>query len=312
MSQTSQPAEGNSAEFAQPVAVPKAQPVTGPDQIGKASLKSPAKNSLKVDSPQKKVTASLASKETKARRTATANGTSGKPVAGSLKGTRLGLATKVPKAKAIKTGAAKEAAPKTASSKAGEVKAAAAKKMATKKLPAKTGSNKIKVAADSCSKPVSAKVTASKAALAKIGASSTGRAADLANDHATRGHISGQALAELVAQAAQEHKVVAPVILNLTGLSSVADWFYIASAENSRQVKAVAEKIVRRVREAGVRPLGQEGVSGSDSRWALLDLGDVVAHIFMPDARSLYDLESLWADAPRLSSPEPERVPHLS
>ncbi|MDR2443203.1 MAG: ribosome silencing factor [Deltaproteobacteria bacterium] len=125
----------------------------------------------------------------------------------------------------------------------------------------------------------------------------------------SKSSLTGQALAELVAEAAREHKVVSPVILNLTGLSSVADWFYIASAENSRQVKAVAEKIVRRVREAGVRPLGQEGLSGSDSRWALLDLGDVVAHIFMPDTRSLYDLESLWSDAPRLSTKEsPEAV----
>jgi ribosome-associated protein len=90
------------------------------------------------------------------------------------------------------------------------------------------------------------------------------------------------------------------VLLDLSGLSSVADWFYVASADNARQLRSVAEKIVLRAREAGVRTLGQEGLGRTDSRWALLDLGDVVAHIFLPEARALYDLESLWGDAPRV------------
>jgi ribosome-associated protein len=115
--------------------------------------------------------------------------------------------------------------------------------------------------------------------------------------------VSGKALADLVAKAALEHKVLSPVLLNLTGLSSIADWFFIASAENSRAVRAVADKIVRRALEAGVKPLGLEGLNQGESHWALLDLGDVVVHIFMPDTRALYDLESLWADAPRVEQP---------
>jgi ribosome-associated protein len=79
----------------------------------------------------------------------------------------------------------------------------------------------------------------------------------------------------------------------------VADWFFITSAENPRQVKTIAEKIIRRARVAGVKPLGQEGVTGSNTHWALVDLGDVVAHIFNSETRAFYDLESLWADAPR-------------
>jgi ribosome-associated protein len=113
---------------------------------------------------------------------------------------------------------------------------------------------------------------------------------------------AGQALADLVVSAAGEHKISSPVLLDLTGLSSVADFFYIASAENPRQVKSVAERIVKRAKEAGVRPLGHEGLSLAETRWALIDLGAVVAHIFMPEARSLYDLEGLWADAPRLGT----------
>jgi ribosome-associated protein len=113
---------------------------------------------------------------------------------------------------------------------------------------------------------------------------------------------AGQALADLVVSAAGEHKISSPVLLDLTGLSSVADFFYIASADSPRQVRTVAEKIVRRAKEAGVRPLGHEGLSLAETRWALIDLGAVVAHVFMPEARSLYDLEGLWADAPRLGA----------
>jgi ribosome-associated protein len=107
-------------------------------------------------------------------------------------------------------------------------------------------------------------------------------------------------LAALVVKAALEHKVISPVLLNLTGISNVTDFFYIASLDNSRQVKSVAEKIVLRVKEAGGRPLGLEGLSAPDTRWALIDLGDVIVHLFQPEARELYDLEGLWADAPRV------------
>lgn len=104
-------------------------------------------------------------------------------------------------------------------------------------------------------------------------------------------------LARAVAAAALEHKVADPVLLNLTGLSQVADWFFVATAENARQMGAVADKIIRRARERGARPLGVEGAAGG--QWALVDLGPVIAHIFSREARELYDLEGLWADAPR-------------
>ena len=62
-------------------------------------------------------------------------------------------------------------------------------------------------------------------------------------------------------------------------------------------MSARSGKIVRRARENGVRALGQEGMPAG--HWALVDLGDVIVHIFSPEARELYDLEGLWADAPR-------------
>jgi len=109
----------------------------------------------------------------------------------------------------------------------------------------------------------------------------------------------GHQLADLVASAAAEHKPIDPVLLDLSGRSPVADWFFIASAAGARQLTAIAEKIIRRARDRGVRPLGLEGLGGDT--WVLVDLGEVVVHLFNQEARTLYDLEGLWTDAPRQS-----------
>jgi ribosome-associated protein len=77
----------------------------------------------------------------------------------------------------------------------------------------------------------------------------------------------------------------------------VADWFFIASATGARQMTAIAEKIIRRAKERGIRPLGLEGLGGD--HWVLVDLGEVIVHLFKEEVRSLYDLEGLWTDAPR-------------
>jgi ribosome-associated protein len=79
----------------------------------------------------------------------------------------------------------------------------------------------------------------------------------------------------------------------------VADWFFIASAAGARQMTAIAEKIIRRARERGIRPLGLEGLGGDHG--VLVDLGEVVVHLFSQEVRALYDLEGLWTDAPRRS-----------
>ncbi|MDR0620374.1 MAG: ribosome silencing factor [Deltaproteobacteria bacterium] len=116
---------------------------------------------------------------------------------------------------------------------------------------------------------------------------------------------SGLSLAGRVWAAADEHKVISPVLLDLTGLSSITDYFYVAHAETPRQIKAIAEKISQRVKEAGVKPLGLEGLNQPDASWILIDLGEVIAHLFLPESRAKYDLESFWADAPRV---DPKRL----
>ena len=119
-----------------------------------------------------------------------------------------------------------------------------------------------------------------------------------------RGPVSGRDLADIVAAAAAEHKPIDPILLDLSGLSSIADWFFVASAASPRQMVAIAEKIIRRAREHGVRPLGQEGFrkgggTAANDLWVLVDLGDVVVHIFNLEGREMYDLEGLWTEAPR-------------
>jgi ribosome-associated protein len=124
--------------------------------------------------------------------------------------------------------------------------------------------------------------------------------------------VSGLDLARLVWAAADEHKVVSPVLLDLVGLSSIADYFYVAHAETPRQIKAIAEKIASRAREAGVKPFGQEGLNQPDASWILIDLGEVIAHLFLPESRAKYDLEGFWADAPRVDPKALKKSPKVS
>lgn len=86
--------------------------------------------------------------------------------------------------------------------------------------------------------------------------------------------------------------------MDISGLSSIADYLLICSGISDRQVQAIATSIEEGLEEKGIKPLGVEGISGG--RWVLMDYVDVVVHIFYAPIRPFYDLEGLWADAPRL------------
>jgi ribosome-associated protein len=89
------------------------------------------------------------------------------------------------------------------------------------------------------------------------------------------------------------------VILAVGDLLGVTEAFVITSGRNSRQVKTVVDEVERRVHEAVERkPIRVEGLD--DARWVLMDYGDFLVHVFMDEARDFYDLEHLWADAPRI------------
>ena len=88
------------------------------------------------------------------------------------------------------------------------------------------------------------------------------------------------------------------VILDVRELSSVTDYFVIASGASDRQVKTISEEVVRALRGEGTKPVRTEGEAGS--RWILLDFVDFVVHVFHQDERDHYRLERLLIDAPRV------------
>ncbi len=104
--------------------------------------------------------------------------------------------------------------------------------------------------------------------------------------------------ARVLANAALDRKAEDLLALDMRGLTSLADTFLIASGSSDRQVRAIADSIEDAARAAGIRALGIEGLE--ECRWVLLDFGDAIFHVFQQDARGHYDLERLWADAPRL------------
>ncbi len=95
-----------------------------------------------------------------------------------------------------------------------------------------------------------------------------------------------------------DKKATDVLVLDVRGMSSYADYIVLASAESDRQVSAMAENVhIQLKQEDGLHPLGTEG--RETGQWVLLDYDEVVAHLFLQDVRAFYDLEGLWADAPR-------------
>jgi ribosome-associated protein len=106
----------------------------------------------------------------------------------------------------------------------------------------------------------------------------------------------------LARTAAAVKKALDPVILKIDKLTSVADFFFICSAANERQVKAIVEEIDASLSGAGCEPLRMEG--RTRWRWVVLDYGDVLIHVFLDELRQLYSLEKLWGDAPKIFPPD--------
>jgi len=89
-------------------------------------------------------------------------------------------------------------------------------------------------------------------------------------------------------------------VLELGRISSLADYFVVCAGTNERQVQAIADGVLERLKEIRVRPHHIEG-HGS-GRWILLDYGDFVVHVFEESTRAFYALEKLWADAPDVTA----------
>src|SRR5258705_13930327 len=107
------------------------------------------------------------------------------------------------------------------------------------------------------------------------------------------------ARANRVAEAALDRKAVDLVALDVSALTSYADTFVIATATSDRHARAIADAICEAESASGAKALGVEGYD--EARWVLVDLGDVIVHVFQEAVREAYDLERLWSDAQSLA-----------
>jgi ribosome-associated protein len=136
-----------------------------------------------------------------------------------------------------------------------------------RKSPSKTASAAKKKAA----KPKTARKTSAKTALTA----------------AAKPSLKSIVLAALDGMKALEVKV-----LDVRGLTDIADTMVIASGTSDRHVKSMAQRVVEKTKEAGFRPHGVEGQQDGD--WVLIDLHDMIVHVMLPRAREFYGLEKLW------------------
>ncbi len=112
--------------------------------------------------------------------------------------------------------------------------------------------------------------------------------------------MTAEELLDLAAQALTTRKAQEPVIIAVKGLCSFADYFIICSGASKRQLAALAGHVEQTLAQAGVRPLGVEGLE--ESQWVLMDYNEVIIHLFLQPLREFYDLEGLWAEAPKMSA----------
>ena len=120
--------------------------------------------------------------------------------------------------------------------------------------------------------------------------------------------VNSRQLAKKAAQFADDTKAQDIVILDMRAMVNFCDYFVIATGTSNRQVKAVAEGIADGLNDIGIevnsgksiKSMPQPDTSEDHGAWVLLDMGDVVAHVFEPNAREFYGLEHLWQDAPKV------------
>lgn len=102
-------------------------------------------------------------------------------------------------------------------------------------------------------------------------------------------------LAHRIVDVASDKKASDIVLLRTAEITTMADYFVIASGRSETQVQALSQAIVDELRDEGIKPLGVEGLRSA--RWVLLDYGSVIVHLFAPEEREYYGLERLWSSA---------------
>ena len=112
--------------------------------------------------------------------------------------------------------------------------------------------------------------------------------------------------ARRIALAALERKAERPIAFDVSELTSFTEAMVVVTGRSDRQVRAIAEEVVKMLKQAGDAPLGVEGTD--EGRWVLIDCNDVICHVFDTEARDHYDLERLWRDASPIELELPDAV----
>lgn len=113
--------------------------------------------------------------------------------------------------------------------------------------------------------------------------------------------IDVEATTKVVLTSLEDDKAEDILAIDIRGKSSFADMLVVASGRSSRHVGALADHVMRKLKEAGVKDVRVEGLPQGD--WVLVDAGDVVVHLFRPEVRSFYNIEKIWAGATPDSQP---------
>lgn len=108
--------------------------------------------------------------------------------------------------------------------------------------------------------------------------------------------MNSQDIAHLVADALDDLKAKDIVTLDVHDIAGFTDYMVIASGTSNRHVKSLADRAQEKARDAGIKPIGVEGEQLGE--WVLVDFGDVVLHVMLPETRKFYDLERLWHGTP--------------
>ncbi|MEJ2602419.1 MAG: ribosome silencing factor [Gammaproteobacteria bacterium] len=118
--------------------------------------------------------------------------------------------------------------------------------------------------------------------------------------------MNSEELRDLIVDALEDLKARDIKALDVRHLTTITDYMVIASGTSDRHVKSIADRVIERAQEAGIRPYGVEGQEKGD--WILVDLQDALVHVMQPDTRDFYNLEKLWdISSPRSSAASTDR-----
>ncbi|MCB2053165.1 MAG: ribosome silencing factor [Geminicoccaceae bacterium] len=108
--------------------------------------------------------------------------------------------------------------------------------------------------------------------------------------------VNARAVRDCVLQSLEDDKAIDTAVVDLEGKTTIADYMVVASGTSQRHIGSMADKLMARLKAAGITDLAAEGLA--ESGWVLIDAGDVIVHLFRAETRSFYDIERLWSVAP--------------